>query len=185
MLDTQAAVFPHLFQRYRTDGVEHTIYIGDSLTERTDFSSLYHKELKLWQLRVVAEMAQASVKLQSELTVPLHVAHLILAQADPIALRFSQEEKKFNVDGAYNTRYEIIKKRIDKAHVKGSDERVTQPAKLSIFYSQTSEEQEYRHFITYLQQQKVLAPGIERIDVEDLQGVHGLKALRVAVNLES
>lgn len=136
MLDTQAAVFPHLFQRYRTDGVEHTIYIGDSLTERTDFSSLYHKELKLWQLRVVAEMAQASVKLQSELTVPLHVAHLILAQADPIALRFSQEEKKFNVDGAYNTRYEIIKKRIDKAHVKGSDERVTQPAKLSIFYSQ-------------------------------------------------
>ena len=179
------AVFPHLFQMYRTDGVEHTIYIGDSLTERTDFSPLYLKELKLWQLRVVAEMAKASANLVSSVTVPLQVAHLILAQTDPIALRFSQEEKKFNVDGAYNTRYEIMKKRIDKAHVKGSDERITQPAKISIFYSQPSEEGEYRHFISYLQQQKVLLPGIERLDVEDLQGVHGLKALRVTVNLES
>ncbi len=179
------SVFPHLFQMYRTDGIEHSIYIGDSLTERTDFSPLYHKELKLWQLRVVAEMARASALLEKELTVPLQVAHLILAQADPIALRFSQEEKKFNVDGAYNTRYEIIKKRIDKAHVKDSQERVTQPSKIAIFFTQISEEQEYRHFIDYLQQLGVLAPGIERIDVEDLQGVHGLKALRVAVNLES
>ena len=183
--DRAQSVFPHLFQMYRTDGVEHSIYIGDSLTERNDFSPLYHKELKLWQLRVVAEMARASALLERELDVRLQVAHLILAQADPIALRFSQEEKKFNVDGAYNTRYEIIKKRIDKAHIKNSDERVTQPAKIAIFYSQYNEEQEYRHFIDYLQQQAVLAPGIETIDVEDLQGVHGLKALRVAVNLES
>ena len=176
-------VFPHLFQMYRTDGVEHSIYIGDSLTERNDFSPLYLKDLRLWQLKVVADLARVSAQLESELTVPLKVAHLILAQTDPIALRFSQEEKKFNVDGAYNTRYEIIKKRIDKAHVKGSQERLTQPGQIAIFYSQTTEEAEYRLFIDYLQQRGYLEPGIEKLDVEDLQGVHGLRALRVAVTL--
>jgi hypothetical protein len=177
-------VFPHLFQMYRTDGVEHSIYVGSSLTERTDFSLLYLKDLRLWQLRVVARLARASARLERELTVPLKVAHLILAQSDPIALRFSQEEKKFNVDGAYNIRYEIIKKRIDKAHVKGTDERLTQPGKIAIFYSQAQEEQEYGHFIDYLQQRGELEREVERLDVEDLQGVHGLRALRVAVNLQ-
>jgi hypothetical protein len=177
-------VFPHLFQMYRTDGVEHSIYIGSSLTERTDFSPLYLKDLRLWQLRTVAELARLSASMEAELTVPLRVAHLILAQSDPIALRFSQEEKKFNVDGAYNTRYEIIKKRIDKAHVKNTQERLTQPGKIAIFYSQSQEEQEYRLFIDYLQQRGLLESGIERLDVEDLQGVHGLRALRVAVTVD-
>lgn len=174
-------VFPHLFQMYRTDGVEHSIYIGASLTERTDFSPLYLKDLRLWQLRTVAELARVSARMEKELTSPLKVAHLILAQSDPIGLRFSQEEKKFNVDGAYNTRYEIIKKRIDKAHVKGSDERLTQPGKIAIFYSQPEEEHEYRLFIDYLTRQGELEPNVEKLEVEDLQGVHGLRALRVAV----
>ena len=175
-------VFPHLFQMYRTDGVEHSIYVGASLTERTDFSPLYLKDLRLWQLRAVADLARVSLRMEEELTMPLRVAHLILAQSDPIALRFSQEEKKFNVDGAYNTRYEIIKKRIDKAHVKGTQERITQPGQISIFFSQPQEEHEYRLFIDYLQKQGQLLSGIERLDVEDLQGVHGLRVLRVAVN---
>ena len=179
------SVFPHLFQMYRTDGVEHSIYVGSSLTERTDFSPLYLKDLRLWQLRVVTELARVSARLETELTVPLRVAHLILAQSDPIGLRFSQEEKKFNVDGAYNTRYEIIKKRIDKAHIKGSDERLTQPGKIAIFFSQSQEEQEYRMFIDYLQKRGQLEAGIERLEVEDLQGVHGLRALRVAVRPET
>jgi hypothetical protein len=178
-------VFPHLFQMYRTDGVEHTIYVGRSLAERNDFSLLYLKNLRLWQLRTVAEIARASAQLEGQLSFPLRVAHLILAQSDPIGLRFSQEEKKFNVDGAYNTRYEIIKKRIDKANVKDSQERVTQPGKIAIFFSQSQEEQEYRLLIDYLQQQNVLEHDVERIEVEDLQGVHGLRALRVAVAASS
>lgn len=178
-------VSPHLSQMYRTDGVEHSIYVGDSLTERTDFSPLYLKDLRLWQLRTVAELARVSARLEPELGAPLKVAHLILAQSDPIGLRFSQEEKKFNVDGAYNTRYEIIKKRIDKAHVKNSDERLTQPGKIAIFYSQPEEEHEYRLFIDYLTRQGELEAEIEELEVEDLQGVHGLRALRVAVSVGS
>ena len=33
-------------------------------------------------------------------------------------------EKRFDVDGAYNIRYEIIKKRIDKAHIKNTQENM-------------------------------------------------------------
>lgn len=178
-------VFPHLFTMYRTDGVEHSIYVGDSLAERRDFSPLYLKNLKLWQIGVVAKLAKASVALEAEMETPLKVAHLILAQNDPIALRYSQEEKKFNVDGAYNTRYEIIKKRIDKALVKGTDERVTQPGKISIFYSQPAEEREYRFFLEFLAARGELKHEVETLEVEDLQGVHGLNALRVEVSLDS
>jgi hypothetical protein len=175
--------FPHLFEMYRTDGVEHTIYVGNSLTERDDFSKLYLNELRLWQLKTVCMMARLSVELESETPQPLHVAHLILAQSDPVGLRYSQEEKTFNVDGAYNTSYEIIKKRIDKAHIKGTDERLTQPEKIAVVYTQNTEAEEYRLFFDYLQQQGFLQPGIESVDLEDLQGVFGLKALRVAVEV--
>lgn len=173
--------FPHLFEMFRTDGVEHTIYVGNSLTEQDDFSKLYLNELRLWQLRTVCLMARLCFQLESELSQPLQVAHLILAQTDPIALRFSQEEKKFNVDGAYNTSYEIIKKRIDKAHVKNTGERLTQPGKIAVVYTQFGDEQEYRLLFDYLQQKGMLQAGIEALELEDLQGVYGLKALRVAV----
>lgn len=173
--------FPHLFEMFRTDGVEHTIYVGNSLSERSDFSKLYLNELRLWQLKTVIQMAQESFNLESVTPHPLTVAHLVLAQSDPVALRYSQEEKKFNVDGAYNTSYEIIKKRIDKAHIKGTDERLTQPGKLALVYTQTQESVEYRLFFDYLQQQGSLEAGIESLDLEDLQGVYGLKALRVAI----
>ena len=175
--------FPHLFEMYRTDGVEHTIYVGNSLTERDDFSKLYLKELRLWQLRTVCMMARLSMELESETPHPLKIAHLILAQSDPVGLRYSQEEKTYNVDGAYNVSYEIIKKRIDKAHIKGTDERLTQPGKIAVVYTQSPEAEEYRLFFGYLQQQGFLQAGIESVDLEDLQGVYGLKALRVAVEV--
>jgi hypothetical protein len=38
----------------------------------------------------------------------------------------------FDVDGAYNSYYEIIKKRLDKAHIKDSPERITAPEKLPL-----------------------------------------------------
>ena len=41
-----------------------------------------------------------------------------LVHDEPMAIRFRADEKKFDVDGAYNMRYEIIKKRIDKALIK-------------------------------------------------------------------
>jgi hypothetical protein len=101
-----------------------------------------------------------------------------------MAIRFRIDEKKFDVDGSYNVRYEIMKKRIDKAVVHGKTERLTQPEKIAIVYSHPKEESEYREYIDFLFAQGMLNGDIEPLDLGEVQGVHGLKALRVKVNLE-
>ena len=67
----------------------------------------------------------------------------------PLAIKFRMDEKKFDVDGAYNIRYEIIKKRIDKANIKGTEERLTVPGKISIVYSQDKDALEYIKYINF------------------------------------
>jgi hypothetical protein len=103
----------------------------------------------------------------------------------PLSISFRRKERKFDVDGAYNIRYEIIKKRIDKVHLKNSGERLTQPGTIAIVYSQHKELEEYLEFIEYLQNEKLLGFELEHLDLEDTQGISGLKAVRVNVVLPS
>jgi hypothetical protein len=91
------------------------------------------------------------------------------------------DEKRFDVDGTYNARFEIVKKRIDKAFIKNTTERLTAIGKLTIVYSNHDEEVEYKSYIRFLQSHKMLEDEIEMLEVEDLQGVSGLKALRVRI----
>ncbi|HRF18071.1 MAG TPA: hypothetical protein PK977_07875, partial [Chitinophagaceae bacterium] len=44
--------------------------------------------------------------------------------------------------------------------------------------------EEYTEYIEFLQNKNLLKPGIEKHDLEELQGVSGLKALRVDVNFD-
>ncbi len=74
-----------------------------------------------------------------------------------------------------------MKKRVDKANIKNTEERITQPGKIAIIYSQKEDEEEYLQYIRFLQFQKLLGDEIETLELEDLQGVTGLKALRVKV----
>jgi len=104
-------------------------------------------------------------------------------QHAPMSIRFRFDEKRFDVDGAYDIRYEIVKKRIDKALIKGTTERVTQPGKLAIVYGQAGEAAEYRGYLEYLRHLGYVAGEVEDLELEELQGVHGLRALRVAVAL--
>lgn len=108
---------------------------------------------------------------------PLSITSIILAHSNPLAIRFRMDEKRFDVDGAYNIRYEILKKRIDKAYIKGTSERLTQPGKLSIVYSQDWEAEEYLQYIQYLQSIEYLDKNIERIELEDLQGTAVIKEM--------
>jgi hypothetical protein len=174
---------PHYFEKQRTDGVDYSMYAGSSLLESGDFSPLHLKNLRLWQIMVACGIAVAAERIKPRLPEPLEITSLILVQHTPLAISFRFDEKRFDVDGAYNARYEILKKRIDKAVVKGSTERVTQPGKIAIVYSQRGEAAEYRDYIAYLQAQGYLLGDIETLDLEDLQGVSGLRALRVTVNL--
>jgi hypothetical protein len=104
-------------------------------------------------------------------------------QHAPLSIRFRPDEKRFDVDGAYDIRYEIVKKRIDKALVKSSSERVTQPGRIAIVYSNPAEAAEYRGYLDYLRHLGYVAPEVEDLELEELPGVHGLRALRATVTL--
>ncbi len=174
------AMFPHYFERYKTDGVEYNMYIGQSLVKDKSYDDLYLYNLRLWQLQVMCEMENLANKLKDGLKNKLEIASLILVHSNQMAIKFRMDEKQFDVDGAYNIRYEIIKKRIDKAHINGTTERLTVPGKIAIVYSQDKEAKEYKKYIKYLQSKNILGK-IELLELEDLQGVSGLKALRVEV----
>ncbi len=177
--------FPHYFEKRKTDGVEHTIYIGASMVENGNFCRLYLRNLRLWQLMVMCEAVRLTERLKSKLAVPLETTHLILVQDSPLSIRFSPDERHFEVEGAYDIRHEIIKKRIDKAEIKATSERLTQPGKIAIVYSNRQEAAEYLEYIDYLQSAGFLTDETEDVELQDLQGAQGLSALRVSVNLQT
>ena len=173
--------FPHYYERFKTDGVEHNLYIGASIAPKQNYSPLYLNNLRLWQLQVMCEMENEYYKIRPNLPYELDVTSLILVFSSPISIRFRMDEKRFDVDGTYNARYEVVKKRIDKSMIKGTQERITKKGMITIVYSQKQEEAEYKRYIKYLQHKKMLSSVIETFEVEDLQGVTGLRALRVGV----
>ena len=179
--DKAQAMIPHYFEQHKSDGIEYGIYVGASLLERGGFDMIHVHNLRLWQLLLTCGLARQAAQVKGQLKTPLDVAHLILVQHTPMAIRFRFDEKRFDIDGAYNMRYEIVKKRIDKALIKGSDERLTQPGKIAIVYSQPREAQEYQDYIAYLQAVGELADEVETLVLEDLPGAQGLHALRVTV----
>jgi hypothetical protein len=184
-LEEQAAqaMYPHYFEKQKTDGVDYQMYVGACLVEEGRYDPLCLKNLRLWQLMVTCGIAVRAHQLLDRLSVPLEVTHLILVQHAPLSIRFRFDEKRFDVDGAYDIRYEIVKKRIDKAVVQGRTERVTQPGQIAIVYSQPGEALEYRGYVEYLQNLGYLTGEVERLELEELQGVQGLRALRVCVDL--
>lgn len=177
------AMFPHYFERYKTDGVECNMYIGQSMTEKKEFNPIYLDNLQLWQLKSICEMEHALHQIRPTLPVPLEVASLMLVHNNPLSIHFRIDEKRFDVEGAYNARYEIIKKRVDKAHIKGTNERITVPNKIAIVYTNKEDAAGYIRHIKYLESKGYLVPdSLEDVELEDLQGVSGLKALRVTVD---
>ncbi|KIC94887.1 hypothetical protein [Flavihumibacter solisilvae] len=172
-------IFPHYYERFKTDGVEHNLYIGRSISPTHVFDHRHLQALRLWQIRVLCEMERLHHRLKPSLPFPLDVTTLIMVSGSTIAIRFRMDEKRFDVDGSYNARFEIVKKRIDKARILNSTERITETGKITIVYSNRAEEIEYLGYIRILQEENLLTTEIENLQVEDLQGVSGLKALRV------
>jgi len=175
--------YPHYFEKYRTDGIEYNIYIGQSISPTIPFNVLYLKNIRLWQLTSMAEAARITHQLLPSLKDPLQTTQLILIHSQPISISFRKDERKFDVEGSYNIRYEVIKKRLDKVRIKGTEERLTQPGKIAIVYSNQKEIPEYLEYIEFLKNKNVLKPNVEFLELEELQGVTGMKALRVDINI--
>lgn len=174
--------YPCYFEKFRTDGVEYDIYIGQSISPEKPFDLVYLKNLRLWQLTSMAAIAKMSFSLIPRIKVPLETTQLIFIYSNPIDISFRNDERRFDVEGGYNIRYHIIKKRIDKVTLKNSRERLTQPGKIALIYFNQKDADEYISYINHLQEKKILNDDLEYLELEELQGVSGLKALRVGVD---
>ncbi|THH36332.1 hypothetical protein [Neolewinella litorea] len=174
-------ILPHYFEKYKTDGVEYEIYAGQSLLKRQKFSSIHLKNLRLSQLVDLCELTRRVAAHSDTLPMPLRTAQLVFAYTSPLNIRFRMDEKRFDVDGDYNVRYEILKKRIDKATIRQGTERLTQPGMVSIVYLQDRDREEYDEYLRYLHQAGYLEGEVEHLVLDALQSVNGLRALRFRV----
>lgn len=175
-------MYPCYFENYKTDGVEFNIYIGESLTKNLPFDKIYLKNIRLWQMILMCKIANCVDNIRSNMKIAMHTTQLVLIHSSPLAIRFRMDEKNFDVDGAYNIRYEIIKKRIDKALIKKTNERLTKVGTIAIVYSHDKEAREYQEYIDYMIHKNYLLEDVEHFELEEMQGVGGLKAIRVTVN---
>lgn len=176
---------PHYFEKFKTDGVEYTLYAGDSLVENGALPPLALRSLRVWQIVTACRIQHLIDRIRPTLPMPLELAHLILVQGSPLTIRFRTDERRFDVDGTYNVRYEIMKKRVEKAHVFGADGtaggRLTQPGQIAIVYTTDEEAAEYREYLSYLSARRLIHDDVEALELEDLQGVKGLRALRARI----
>ncbi|MCB9355061.1 MAG: hypothetical protein H6575_10890 [Lewinellaceae bacterium] len=176
--------YPFYFEKFRTDGIEYDMFVGQSIDPALPFHRLYLQNLRLWQVQSMAEVCKMIQRMHAEMPKQLFVTHIIYVNSEPIDVSFRNDEKRFDVEGSYNIRYQMIKKRIDKVKIRDTDERLTQPGRIAIVYSAKADADEYVSYIRYLQAQHVLADDLERLELEELQGVSGLRALRVGVQLD-
>ncbi|MBB4080171.1 hypothetical protein GGR28_002801 [Lewinella aquimaris] len=174
-------VLPHYFEKYKTDGVEYEVYAGQSLLKRHKFSPIHLRNLRLSQLVDMCELTRQVAKVSQDLPMPLRTAQLIFAYTTPLDIRFRMDEKRFDVDGDYNVRYEILKKRIDKATINQGSERLTQAGMISIVYMQDKDAEEYQDYIHYLHQSGYIDGAVEQLVLDPLQSVNGLRAIRFRV----
>ena len=157
--------------------------MGQSILQKDEFCLDDLKNFRLWQLVNTCEIVRLVDKLSPQLEVHLQTAQLIFVYNQALSIRFRMDEKQFDVDGAYNVRYEILKKRIDKAIIKGTNERLTVAGKIAIVYLSENEKTEYIEFFDYLKEKGYITGAYEDLELDKLQGAEGLRALRITVSV--
>lgn len=178
--NTMQAITAHYCDVEATDGIDHMIYAGASID--SDFSPFHLRSLRYEQLRAVCDCARTGFRLKAEHRTEMDITHLVLVQDCTVDITHDENtERLFDVRGTRDTRYEIVKKRIDKALDTKTHERITQPGCLTVVYSTADEWQEYQEYLRYLQREGWVGIDIEMGTVEPLQGVTGLKFARVHI----
>jgi len=173
--------FPCFFEKFRTDGVEYDIYIGGSIAPQKKFSPLFIQNLRFLQLESMIRTVNEVRNLQKVLEVPIETTQLIFVHPNFIDIRFRRDERRFDVEGAYNIRYHMIKKRIDKALVKGSGERLTAHGKIALVYFTQKDMDDFLIHIRYFQHEGDIEQEMEYLELEPMQGVAGMKAIRIGI----
>ncbi|HTN17230.1 MAG TPA: hypothetical protein VL092_06090 [Chitinophagaceae bacterium] len=176
---------PHYFEKFQTDGLEYSLYAGKSIRPSVPFPDNAREIITNWQMDSIVDMAVAASKNKHKLTVPLETTQLILVHENKVDISYRIDERHFDVQGSYSIRYEVIKKRIDKVHLLNSAERLTQPGTIAIVYTHRNSINAYLDKINDLTENGRLLPGVEYLDLEQLQGIGKLKAIRVKINFDT
>lgn len=173
-------ISPHYCDIETTDGIDHMLYVGRAIDPK--FGDFQLRSLRYEQLRAICDCARSALTLQARCQSQLQVTHLVLVQDATVDIFHDEStEKLFDVRGTRDTRYEIVKKRIDKAIDQETQDRITQPGMLTLVYSTGEEWEHYHVYLRYLMREGWIDTPIEQGTVEPLQGVTGLKFARVRV----
>jgi len=176
-------IYPSYFESFRTDGIEYDLYIGQSISPMLPFQEKLLKEIRKLQIINIAVIGQKTQLVKNQLGIPLETTQLIFIHPNPIDISFREDERRFDVEGSYNIRYQIIKKRIDKAYIKNSSERLVKPGTIAIVYSRNQVARELRACLKEISEMGYLSSEIEEYELDNLQGVSDLKAMRVKILL--
>ncbi|NER93649.1 MAG: GAF domain-containing protein [Symploca sp. SIO1B1] len=173
-------IIPHYCDIECTDGLDHMIYVGESID--SEFSLYHLRSLRYEQLRAICDCARTIFNRKNPESNQLTVTHLVLVQDFTIDISHDEStEKLFDVRGTKDIRYEIVKKRIDKAMDKQTHTRITQPGMLTVVYSTQDEWREYQQYLHYLAREGWVDSKIISGTIEPLQGITGLKFARVEI----
>ncbi len=175
--------YPSYFQKFRTDGIEYDIYIGESITPQQSFSDEFINVFRRQQIVSMARIALKAYHAKDTLPLALETTQLIFINPHSIDISFREDERRFDVEGSLNIRYEIIKKRIDKIRIKRTKERLTQVNKIAIVYLSDEILEDLMLSIQAIYDMGIIEHTIEHLKLEDVQGIAGLKAIRLSVNL--
>lgn len=174
-------LLPHFIEHSLTDGLEFDVFIGQSILEHRKFDVSKRKDFKLWQLKLLCEMiidlSKDKVLKKSELKLSV----LVLAYPQTIDIHFREDEKRFDVQGSEGVRYETFKKRIEKAYISDSMERLTTSGKMSIVYFDEVTKLEYLAYLQTLKTDRLIHPNIEDLSLDLASDNHGTGALRVQI----
>ena len=173
-------IIPHYCDLEATDGINHMIYVGESIDSK--FSVYHLRSLRYEQLRAICDCARTAFNFQSLYDTQMEVTHLVLVQDQTVDIIHDENtEKLFEVRGTRDIRYEIVKKRIDKAVDEQARTRITQPGMLTLVYSTEEEWAEYQQYLRYLARDGWVDTEIQCGTVEPLQGITGLRFARVRI----
>jgi len=175
--------YPSYFQKFRTDGIEYDIYIGESITPQQSFSYEFINVFRRQQIVSMARIALKAYHAKDTLPLALETTQLIFINPHSIDISFREDERRFDVEGSLNIRYEIIKKRIDKIRIKRTKERLTQVNKIAIVYLSDEILEDLMLSIQAIYDMGIIEHTIEHLKLEDVQGIAGLKAIHLSVNL--
>jgi hypothetical protein len=176
-------VFPSYFELFRSDGIEYDMYVGQSITPTKAFEPSFLREIRKQQIISMARIGKRAAEVATSLVVPMQVTLLIFVHTSTIDISFREDERRFDVEGGYNIRYQMVKKRIDKVRIKNSKERLVRPNTLAIVFQGDTLEMEIGNLLTEVVASGLLKPDFEICTLEEIQGVSELQAVRADIVL--